>query len=182
MRSHVFVGSWLAVGWSTGHPSPNVGFWQMSLFASLVWSSWASLLFNLFTSARHADIHLVCSFNTSHGFGVGDCNSGFLLLGMESLWLHLFCHSHHPSHPSCRVAIMRSRMGTPAWRPPMCPLPSPDGKDMWVRQLTRQRGQGTRQGGSQLAQPIYFIFRHIKHTITMTVVINLILRVFLWVT
>lgn len=152
----------------------------MSLFASLVWSSWASLLFNLFTSARHADTHLVCSFNTSHGFGLGNCKSGFLLLRMESLWLHLFCYSHHPSHPSC--CNNEEQDGCICLEAPVFQLPSPDSEDMWVRQLTRQRGQETIQGGSQLAQPIYFIFRHIKHTITVTIVINLILRVFLWVT
>lgn len=65
-------------------------------------------------------------------------------------------------------------MGAPA-QSPLCADTLPqDLEDPWVRELTRQTGQRTGQGGSQLGRPIYFVFRHIKHTITVTVVINLI--------
>ena len=65
-------------------------------------------------------------------------------------------------------------MGAPAQRSLCANIVSQALGGMWVRGLTRRRGQGAGQGGSQLGRPTYFVFRHMKHTITVTVVINLI--------
>lgn len=47
-----------------------------------------------------------------------------------------------------------------------------DSASSWVRDLTRRPGQRSGQGGSQPGGSIYFVFRRIKHTITVTVVIK----------
>lgn len=69
-------------------------------------------------------------------------------------------------------------MGAPAQRPLCADTVSQALGGMWVRGLTRRRGQEAGQeagqGGSQLGRPVYFVFRHMKHTITVTVVINLL--------
>ena len=72
------------------------------------------------------------------------------------------------------VSVTRNRMGAPAQRSLCANIVSQALGGMWVRGLTRRRGQGAGQGGSQLGRPTYFVFRHMKHTITVTVVINLI--------
>ena len=134
--------------------------------------SWASPLSNLFTGRGQNNAHLALSLNLDDGFRVDKCKTGFSFPGDGPSGCPSFTEVTLLYIPV--ISRIGSRPGPPVWRPLCADTPSWDLEGKRVRELAGQKGQGTGQGGSQPGRHIYFVFRHIEHTITVTIVINLI--------
>lgn len=158
------MGSWVGVWRPTGHPSPDMdgtGQCPPVHFACLPGTSPLS---TWFTSAGHTETHVALYLNmglvpaqpASSSWGWSP--SGCICSVMATVG---------PSHSSC---ISNEEQGGAS-------VPHPGLRRHMGRQLTRRRGPGT-----GLGVPVRPTRWFCIHSITLMIVINLVLRVFLWVT